>query len=167
MNNFLCLKTIQKLKFKIRKGKKKDIPKILELIKELASYEKAISEVDISEKDLLVDGFGKKKWYWFIVAERDNEILGMSFYFVRYSTWKGKILFLEDFIVKKKYRRFGIGRKLFEETIKVCKEQNLNGMCWQVLDWNEIAINFYKKYNSNISDEWLNGRLTKNQIEKF
>ena len=136
---------------KIRKGKKKDLPYVLELIKELAKYENSLEEVSITVKDLENDGFGKHPFYWFLVAEEKNQIIGLSFYFIRYSTWKGKFLFLEDFIIKEEYRRQGIGTLLFESTIHICKELNCNGMFWQVLDWNQPAINFYKKYNANIS----------------
>ena len=151
----------------IRKGVKEDLPSVLELIKELANYEKSLDEVTITLEDLENDGFGDRPWFWFLVAEDNNRIIGLSFYWIRYSTWKGKFLFLEDFVIKKEYRRFGIGSKLFEETIKICKEHNLNGMIWQVLDWNSTAIDFYKKYNAEISSEWLNGKLTKKQIEKM
>ncbi|MBF25851.1 MAG: GNAT family N-acetyltransferase [Flavobacteriales bacterium] len=151
----------------IRKGKKKDLPFVLGLIKELAKYENALDEVSITIKELENDGFNEYPNYYFLVAEKDTEIIGMSFYWIRYSTWKGKFLFLEDFIVKKEYRRQGVGKELFNATIKICKKLNLNGMCWQVLDWNNPAINFYKKYNADISKIWLNGKLTKKQIEQF
>ena len=151
----------------IRKGIKKDIPQVLNLVKELAEYENALKEVTITLEDLENDGFGKNPWYWFLVAEKDNEIVGLSFYWIRYSTWKGKFLFLEDFVIKEEYKRQGIGSKLFEETINICKQQKLNGMIWQVLDWNTPAIKFYKKYNADISKEWLNGKLTKHQINKL
>ena len=152
---------------KIRKGEKKDLPLILELIKELAEYENSLHQVSITLKELEDDGFNSKPYYYFLVAEKDDEIIGMSFYWIRYSTWKGKFLFLEDFIVRKKYRRVGVGRALFNATIKVCQKLKLNGMCWQVLDWNNPAIEFYKKYNSEISNDWLNGKLTKQQIDNF
>lgn len=151
----------------IRKGKKEDLPAVLDLIKELADYENALDKVTLTLKELENDGFGKRPWYWFLVAEKDNQIIGLSFYFVRYSTWKGKFLFLEDFVIKEEYKRQGIGSLLFEETIKVCQELGTNGMIWQVLDWNTPAINFYKKYNADISGEWLNGKLTKDQINKI
>ena len=80
---------------------------------------------------------------------------------------EGKFLFLEDFVIKEEYRKQGIGSLLFEETINICKKQNLNGMIWQVLDWNTPAIEFYKKYNADISKEWLNGKLSKSQIENL
>ncbi len=146
---------------------KKDIPNVLNLIKELAEYENAKEEVTITEKQLELDGFGNYPYYQFLIAEHDNIIVGLSFYWIRYSTWKGKFLFLEDFIVTKKYRRKGIGAKLFKKTIDICKELDVNGMIWQVLDWNKPAINFYKKYDATISSQWLNGKLTKEQIEKM
>lgn len=149
----------------IRKGLKKDLPYVLKLIKELARYEKAEKEVNITLKDLENDGFGKHPFYWFLIAENKKKIIALSFYFIRYSTWKGKFLFLEDFVVKEEFRKKGVGSLLFKETIKICKELKCNGMCWQVLDWNKPAINFYKKYNAKISSAWLNGKLSKKQIE--
>ncbi len=151
----------------IRKGERKDLPSVLNLIKELADYEHARKEVTLTLEDLENDGFGARPWYWFLVAEKNNKIIGLSFYWIRYSTWKGKFLFLEDFIIKEECRGNGVGSKLFEETIKICQELKLNGMTWQVLDWNKQAINFYKKYNAEISSEWLNGKLTKKQINNI
>ena len=151
----------------IRKGLKNDLPAALSLIKELADYEKALKEVTITLKDLEKDGFGKNPCYWFLVAEKNKKIIGLSFYWIRYSTWKGKFLYLEDFIVKKEYRRNGIGSKLFYETLRICEKMKCKGMCWQVLDWNKPAINFYKKYNAKISSDWLNGKLTEVQIKNI
>ena len=155
------------MKTTIRKGIKKDLPSVLRLIKELADYENSLEEVTITLEDLENDGFGNHPWYWFSVAEKNNQIIGLSFYWVRYSTWKGKFLFLEDFIIKDEYRRQGVGAKLFEATIKICQKLKLNGIIWQVLDWNTPAIDFYKKYNADISSKWLNGKLTKKQIDKI
>ena len=155
------------MEIKIRKGVKTDLPSVLKLIKDLADYENAKDQVTITLDNLEMDGFGQHPWYWFLVAEKEDEIVGLSFYWIRYSTWKGKFLFLEDFVIKEKFRRKGIGSILFEETIKVCKKLKLNGMIWQVLDWNEAAINFYKKYKSEISSNWLNGKLTKKQINEI
>ena len=151
----------------IRKGQKKDLPFVLELIKELAEYENALDQVAITLSQLERDGFGSKPYYYFLVAENHNKIVGMSFYWIRYSTWKGKFLFLEDFVVTKSYRKNGVGTALFHETLKICKQKKLNGMCWQVLDWNTPAIDFYKKYNADISNTWLNGKLTKKQIDSL
>jgi len=151
----------------IRKGIRKDLPSVLKLIKDLADYENASDQVTITLDVLEQDGFGAHPWFWFLVAEKDSEIIGLSFYWIRYSTWKGKFLYLEDFVIKEEYRRHGIGSKLFEETIKMCKQLNLNGMIWQVLDWNSPAIDFYKKFGAEISKDWLNGKLTKKQIENL
>ena len=151
----------------IREGVKDDLPSVLKLIKELADYENAIDQVTITLHDLEQDGFGSHPWFWFLVAEKDSVIIGISFYWIRYSTWKGKFLFLEDFVIKEGYRRHGIGSKLFEETIKICKQLNLNGMIWQVLDWNIPAIDFYRSFDAEISKDWLNGKLTKKQIKSI
>jgi len=152
---------------KIRKGVKSDLPAVLDLIKELADFERALNEVTVSLEDLEHDGFGNHPYYWFIVAEKEGEIIGLSFYFIRYSTWKGRFLFLEDFVVKESFRNKGIGALLFEETIRIAKELDVKGMTWQVLDWNKNAIRFYEKYNSNISTEWYNGKLTYEQLKQF
>ena len=149
---------------KIRPGRKSDLPIILNLIKELAHYEKSLDKVLITLEDLEKDGFGKNPLYWILVAEIDTEIVGMAFYYIRYSTWSGKILYLEDFIVKETFRRKGVGSLLFEECIRVSKKINANGMVWQVLNWNKPALNFYKKYNAELKNNWINGKLYKEQI---
>ena len=151
----------------IRKGTQADLPIVLDLIKELAEYERALNEVTITLNELEEDGFGEHPWYWFIVAEVDGDIVGMSFYFIRYSTWKGRFLFLEDFVVKESYRGKGVGSQLFEETVRIAQQMEVNGMIWQVLDWNVPAINFYKKYEAHLDDQWLNGKLVKKQITNF
>jgi len=151
----------------IRQGQKTDLPTVLELIKELADYEKALPQVSITLEDLEKDGFGRHPYYWFLVALKDAKIVGISFYFIRYSTWKGRFLFLEDFVIKQAYRRQGIGSLLFEETIKIAKKLKVNGMIWQVLNWNTDAIRFYKKYHAEISKEWYNGKLTLEQLKRF
>ncbi len=151
----------------IRKGVKKDLPQVLALIKELADYEKSLDQVDVTLEQLEKDGFDGHSHYYLLVAEEKGEIIGVCFYFIRYSTWKGKVLFLEDFVVKEEYRRKGIGGMLFEETIRIANKENMDGLHWQVLDWNTPALNFYKKYNASISSTWLNGRLDKEQINKL
>ena len=127
---------------KIRKGIKSDLPFVLDLIKELADYEKALSEVDINLTQLENDGFGNKSVFSFIVAERNNQIVGMALYYTKYSTWKGKCLFLEDLIVREKYRKSGIGSKLFNEVIRTAKSKKMKRVMWQVLDWNQPANKF-------------------------
>lgn len=140
----------------IREAIKSDCPEMLDLIRELAEYEKAPEEVTVSLEEFVEAGFGEKPVWGAFVAEQADKIIGISLYYVRYSTWKGRRLYLEDLIVTEKARGNGIGKKLFDKTIEYGKSQKYNGMVWQVLDWNEPAINFYKKYNSSFDDEWIN-----------
>lgn len=151
----------------LRKGVKQDLPQVLALIKELAEYENALDQVKVTLDQLEKDGFEDHPYYYLLVAEHENQIIGVCFYFIRYSTWKGKVLFLEDFVVKEEYRRKGIGGMLFEETIRIANKENMDGLHWQVLDWNTPALNFYKKYDASISSTWLNGRLDKKQISQL
>ena len=143
----------------IRKATKSDLPEVLLLVKELALYEKAPEEVTITLEELEKDGFGEHPIYWILLAEIENRIVGMSFYYIRYSTWKGKCLYLEDIIVKEAFRGNKVGKFLFEATINAAKEMNAKQMNWQVLDWNEPAINFYKKFSAEMDPEWINGKL--------
>lgn len=151
----------------IREGKKDDLPRVLELIKELAEYERAPHEVtntlDLMEKD----GFGPFPVYGFFVAEAEDRIIGLSLYYWRYSTWKGKRLYLEDIIITENERGRGAGKLLFEKTMEKAIEEDCTGMMWQVLDWNEPAINFYKKYGAKIEDGWLNCHLETEKIRKL
>lgn len=151
----------------VRKGLKSDLSAALELIKELAVYENAPEEVIVTIEDMERDGFGEDPVFYFFVAEVDGKIVGISLYYVKYSTWKGKCIFLEDIIVTEKYRKHGIGKKLFDEVVKVSKELNVQRLEWQVLDWNEPAIRFYEKINSNLNKEWINCKLTKEQILQY
>ena len=137
------------------------------LIMELALYEKAPQEVTVTLDELVADGFGDNPIYGLFVAEQGNVIVGIALYYEKFSTWKGRSLFLEDIIVTESKRGNGIGHALFQSVIAVAKERNSARMEWQVLDWNEPAINFYKKYNANLDAEWLNGKLTREQIQEF
>jgi GNAT superfamily N-acetyltransferase len=143
----------------IRKGQKSDIPSVMELVRELAIYEKAEDQVSNTIEQMEIDGFGENPIFHFIVAEVDGKVVGMSLYYYRYSTWKGKRLYLEDYIITESHRGTGLGKLLFEATIKLGKETDCTGMMWQVLDWNEPAINFYKKYNARFDEEWYNCHL--------
>jgi len=143
----------------IRKALKNDIPQIMELIHELAVFEKEPDAVINTIKQMELDGFGDSPLFKCIVAERESNILGFTLYYYRYSTWKGKVLYLEDFYVKEKYRNFGIGKQLFDEIIITAKNDNCQRISWQVLDWNKQAINFYNKFNARYDKEWWNGYL--------
>ncbi|MEQ9187255.1 MAG: GNAT family N-acetyltransferase [Cryomorphaceae bacterium] len=143
----------------IRKGTPEDVPVLLRLIKELALYEKAPEEVIVTEQQLFADGFGPHPYYHLIVAELNSEIIGIAVYYFAYSTWKGKYLYLEDFVIAESHRANGYGKQLFDAVVKVAKEEKVKRMGWQVLDWNQPAIEFYKRYGADLSDEWLNGRL--------
>ena len=152
---------------KIRRGTEADLEQVLGLVKELAVYEKAPGEVEITIEEMQKWGFGKDKVFDFFVAEDNHKIIGIALYYYKYSTWKGKCLFLEDIIVTENYRRYGLGSKLFNEVALVAKQQQVRRMEWQVLDWNEPAIRFYKKYNANLDSEWINGKLTHQQLQSF
>jgi GNAT superfamily N-acetyltransferase len=143
----------------IRKGNKDDLPRVLELIRELALFEKAPDEVENTVKDMEEDGFGQDAAYKLLVAEMDNKIVGIAVYFIKYSTWKGKGIYLDDLLVTEEYRGKGIGKKLFDEVIDEAKKINAKQMHWQVLDWNTPAIDFYKKYGASIDAEWLDCKL--------
>ena len=151
-------------KITIRVGEKKDLPLAFELVKELAEFERAPHEVINTVKLMEEDGFGANPIYGFFVAENEHGIIGLALYYWRYSTWKGKRLFLEDIIVTEKERGKGAGKLLFDRTMQHALDEKCSGMMWQVLDWNEPAINFYKKYGSKLDGEWINCTLEASQI---
>jgi len=140
----------------IRPGKKSDIPQVFELIKELAEYEKALDKVSNTVEKLEEDGFGPNPVYELFVAEIENKIVGIALTYYRFSTWRGKVMWLEDLIVKEHMRRKGIGKKLFDMVLDHAKVTRCVGLSLQVLDWNDLGINFYKKYNMEFDDEWIN-----------
>jgi len=159
------------MEIKIRRAEKKDCPRLLELIKELAVYEKAPDEVTVSLEHFIESGFGKSPVYWAFVAttqksesvspspserELEGEVLGFALYYIRYSTWKGQAMYLEDLLVTEAARGKGIGKLLFDQLIEEAREKGFNRIIWQVLEWNEPAINFYKKYNASFDPEWVN-----------
>jgi ribosomal protein S18 acetylase RimI-like enzyme len=162
----------------IRRAVKEDCPRLLELIKELAIYERAPDDVTVTLEHFTESGFGKSPVWWAFVAtspltplrkaERGippsppvekgsgDEVAGFALYYIRYSTWKGQAMYLEDIIVTEKARGNGIGKLLMDKLIEEAREKKFNRIIWQVLEWNEPAINFYKKYNAELDGEWLN-----------
>jgi GNAT superfamily N-acetyltransferase len=148
------------MKINIRKAVKNDCQPMMQLIKELAVYEKAPEEVTVSFDHFVESGFGERPVWWAFVAEVDEKVVGFALYYIRYSTWKGQRLYLEDILVNEPYRGNGIGKLLFDRLLEEVKEKKFSGMVWQVLDWNEPAINFYKKYTGvNFDSEWVNCSL--------
>ncbi|MBI2729168.1 MAG: GNAT family N-acetyltransferase [Sphingobacteriales bacterium] len=141
---------------KIRRAVKEDCPRLLELVKELALYEKAPDEVTVTIEHFTESGFGEKPVWWAFVAEADGVTQGFALYYIRYSTWKGQAMYLEDIIVTEAMRGKKIGKLLFDQLIEEAKEKKFNRIIWQVLEWNEPAINFYKKYNASFDPEWIN-----------
>ena len=155
------------MNIEIRKGTQADIAEALTLVKELATYEKAPNEVEVTTSEMTEWGFGEDKQFDFYVALLDGVIVGMALYYFKYSTWKGKCLFLEDIIVTESQRGKGLGKLLFDKVVEISKEMKVRRMEWQVLDWNTPAIEFYKKYNSTLDGEWINCKLTNCELEKM
>lgn len=140
----------------IRRAVELDCPRLLELIKELALYEKAPEQVTVTLEHFKKSGFGEQPVWWAFVAEENGVVQGFALYYIRYSTWKGQRMYLEDILVTDAMRGKGIGKLLFDRLIEEAKEKEFSGIVWQVLEWNEPAINFYKKYNASFDPEWIN-----------
>ena len=141
----------------IRRAVKEDAPRMLELVKELAVYEKAPDEVTVTMDHFIESGFGEKPVYWaFVATTPEGTILGFALYYIRYSTWKGQRMYLEDILVTEEARGKGIGKLLMDRLIEEARERKLSAVAWQVLEWNEPAMNFYKKYNAKFDPEWVN-----------
>jgi GNAT superfamily N-acetyltransferase len=155
--------------YTIREGKKEDLPQVLKLIQELAIYEKAPNEVINTVEMMEKDGFGPYPVFAFFVAVKNstNEIIGTSIFYYRYSTWKGKRIYLEDLVVTESERGNGAGKLLFDRTLQKALEDNCSGMTWQVLDWNTPAINFYEKYGADLDAGWINCNLQEAEIRKI
>lgn len=145
------------MEFEIRKGTAEDIPGVYSLVQELADFENAPDEVITTEEEYI--RLYNEALFDFIVAESKDDIVGIALFYYTFSTWKGKMMYLEDFVVRKEHRRKGIGKALFEGVIEVAERTDCALMKWQVLDWNEKAIRFYDKYDSTFDKEWWNGKI--------
>ncbi|MFY0643548.1 MAG: GNAT family N-acetyltransferase [Bacteroidia bacterium] len=146
----------------LRKAIMADVPSLMELVKELALFERAPEKVSNTISQMEQDGFGPEKIFDAFVVEHQGEVIATAITYYRYSTWRGKCLYLEDLIVKEKHRGNGAGQLLFDACVKFGKEQNCEYMNWQVLDWNTPAIDFYKRYGTEVDHEWLNCSLALN-----
>ena len=140
----------------IRRAVKEDCPRLLELVRELAEFERAPEQVTVTLEHFVNSGFGPNPVWWAFVAEVDGKVEGFALYYIRYSTWKGQRMYLEDLHVTEKMRGKGLGKLLFDQLLQEVKEKNFHGMVWQVLEWNEPAIKFYKKYKAGFDAEWIN-----------
>ena len=151
----------------IRKATKNDMPSVLELIQELATFEKEPDAVVVTVDDLIRDGFSENPLFQCFVAEVENEIIGMALYYYRYSTWKGKTIHLEDLIVKENKRGTGAGFALYKEIIKQGKAENVRRIEWNVLDWNTPAIDFYEKSGAKVLGDWRVVHMDETGIKQF
>ena len=151
----------------IRKAEARDVPLMLALVRELALFEKEPEAVTVTETEMLDAGFGKAAVWFGWVAEDHGAVLGMAVCYTRYSTWRGKTIYLEDIIVTDAARGQKIGERLFMECVKHAVANDHNWMRWQVLDWNTDAIRFYERFGATISPGWLNGELTKEQLQNL
>ena len=151
----------------IRKGRIEDMPRVLELIQELAAFEKQPDAVQVTVSDLERDGFGPNPLFQILVAELDGEIPGIALFYNRFSTWKGKTIHLEDLIVSEQYRGSGIGMKLYEAVMAEAKKQNVRRLEWNVLDWNTPAISFYEKTGAVVFKDWLVAQMDEKGLTNF
>ena len=155
------------MKISIRKATTEDMNAVHGLICELAEYEKAPQEVTNTVDAMIRDGFGAQPVFHCLVAERGNKIIGTAIYFIKYSTWKGKGIYLDDIVVTESMRGQRVGKVLFEEVIKQSLAMKANQLHWQVLDWNQPAIHFYNKYKSMMDTEWINCKLSRFQMKRI
>lgn len=155
------------MSIEIRRGTIEDLPQLMALVKELAEFERAPQEVTNTLLEMERDGFGENRIFKFFVAEAPEGIIGIALYYTAYSTWKGPTLYLEDLVVTERMRRSGIGKKLFNAVAQEAKETGAKRFAWQVLNWNEPAIAFYKKIGATLDSEWINCRMTEEQIQNY
>lgn len=151
----------------IRKGEKKDMPAVLSLIQELATFEREPNAVVVTVDDLVRDGFSENPLFQTFIAELDNEIVGMALFYNRYSTWKGKTIHLEDLIVRENKRQFGIGKALYDAVLKHAHSAKVRRVEWVVLDWNKPAIDFYIKSGARILSDWATVQMSEENLSNY
>ena len=155
------------MKFNIRKAEKKDLPPVLELIQELATFEKEPDAVEVTVSDLEKAGFGPEAFYTCFVAEANNKIEGMALVYFRFSTWKGKTVHLEDLVVRQEMRGTGMGSALYKKVISYSLEQGVKRAEWVVLDWNTPAVEFYERSGANVLQDWNTVQMDEIAMKKF
>lgn len=155
------------MNFTIRRGVKEDAQSVLNLITELAIFENEPHAVEITVTDILKDGFSSNPKFNLFVAEEENNIIGIALFYERYSTWKGKTIHLEDLIVTKNKRNFGVGKALYTAVLNYAYKNNYNRVAWEVLDWNKNAIDFYKSTGATYLNDWSVVQMSKENLEKF
>ena len=151
----------------LREAQKTDMESVLFLIKELATFEKETNAVEVTEKDLIRDGFNGRPAFKIFLAEEKDEIVGMALFYERYSTWKGRSIHLEDLIVRQEHRNKGIGKALYTKVLSYAYDQKFKRVSWEVLDWNKVAIDFYKGTGANILEGWQVVHMNENSLEAF
>ncbi|RYY58555.1 MAG: GNAT family N-acetyltransferase [Chitinophagaceae bacterium] len=140
----------------IRRAERSDCPRLMELVHELALFEKAPEQVVVDPAHFEESGFGSNPVWWAFAGEVNGKVEAFALYYIRYSTWKGQRLYLEDLIVTEEFRGIGLGKMLFDRLLQETRDKSFSGMVWQVLDWNEPAIQFYKKYKADLDAGWIN-----------
>ena len=155
------------MNFTLRLAEKKDMESVLNLITELAVFEKEPDAVDISVDDLIRDSFSNPPKFRVYVAEQENTIIGIALFYERFSTWKGRTLHLEDLIVTKSKQKIGAGKALYTAVLKYAYDHNFNRVAWEVIDWNSNAIDFYKSTGATYLNNWSVVQMNKENLEKF
>ena len=155
------------MSFIIRKGQKEDMKNVMRLIKELAEFEKLPNEVEITEVNLIKDGFSEHPKFRTFVAEENNKIIGTALFYERYSTWKGRVIHLEDLIVTEQKRGLGVGMALYTSILKYAYDLGAKRVVWDVLDWNQNAIDFYKSTGANVLEDWQVVHMREDALKKF
>jgi GNAT superfamily N-acetyltransferase len=151
----------------LREAQKSDMRSVLFLIKELATFEKETNAVEVTEKDLIRDGFGEHPSFKVYVAVEKDEVIGMALFYERFSTWKGRSIHLEDLIVKREHRNKGVGKALYTKVLTHAHDLKFKRVSWEVLDWNKVAIDFYKSTGAKILDDWQVVHMNESSLENF
>tara|TARA_B100000795_G_scaffold171349_1_gene129149 strand:- start:1208 stop:1687 length:480 start_codon:yes stop_codon:yes gene_type:complete len=155
------------MSFIIREAKKKDLQSVLDLITELAIFEKEPNAVEVTVADLDRDGFSNDPKFKIFVAEESKIIIGIALIYMRYSTWKGPVVHLEDLIVTLEKRKLGVGKALYTRVLKYAYDLGVKRVCWEVIDWNKNAIDFYESTGATILKDWSVVHMTKENLEKY